>query len=239
MGLFSLVIHLYQAPASPLDALDSELCAAGFERAATAELPQGGPAELPESEGWGYSEPWYLVSWKPEHWSTLIEGCGSTAGAPFVSNLSAALGRRLSCYSLCLVVHDDDVFLYNLDHGDDPLDGYNSCPQYFETEPLSKEQIERDRHSPGAFSVLLPDPSTLPELEEVLNRGYWHAYSHGELDADGVPPDFGFVTEAERMERFGMLLEIAGPSKPYPYSAWAENPEIDWADFSVVYYAKV
>ncbi len=53
-------------------------------------------------------------------------------------------------------MHDDDLFFYNLDCEGKSLDGYNSCPQYFEQERLPDAQIEEQRHSVEHLSHCCP-----------------------------------------------------------------------------------
>jgi len=231
MGLFSAVIHLRDIERDRvLPSLDVLLRDAGFERIGAAEVPDGGPhamADHKEAVAWG---PCYFVSPLSGRWLTLIEAHFTMPKAPHLSDLCKQLSSALSCYALALIVHDDDLFLYNLDYKGTPLDGYNSCPQYFEQRRLSEKAVAQQRHSPEPFAELLPTGSTLDELRTLLNRGWWNAHDTGRLDENGVvtSADDGFVFEDERMTAFGSLLQLHGASGEYPYAAWAEDERIEW-----------
>jgi len=180
----------------------------------------------------------YLASPLNGRWLALIQTFFHLPSAPSLSNLGRRLSSALSCYALTLVVHDDDLFLYNLDNGGEALDGYNSCPQYFEQQRLPEEEIERQRHSPEPFTTILPPGRTLDELRSLLNRGWWNEHDAGRLDKHGVPPSGsdGFVFEDERMTAFGSLLQLHGGPGMYPYAAWGEQQGIDWPSFVAVRY---
>src|SRR5262249_23564787 len=140
---------------------------------------------------------------------------------------------------LTFVVHDDDVFFYNLDCNGDSLDGYNSFPQYFEQERITEADIEAQRHTPEAFSPVLPRGVSVDDLLGLLQSGWWAAHDAGELDEDGVPNDVDdrFVFEGERMIAIGNLLHLHGASSGYPFAAWAEAPASAWEGFSQVTFA--
>jgi hypothetical protein len=175
-------------------------------------------------------------------WLTVIEAHFAlhSQGVPHLSELGNRLSAALSCYSLALVVHDDDLFFYNLDRNGKSLDGYNSCPQYFEQERLPDAQIEEQRHMPEPFQPLLPTGHSLDELRALLNRGWWNGYDSGTLDENGVVQgdDDGFVFEGERMTAFGTLLELHGNKGEYPYAAWGEGAGIAWPEFVALRYRK-
>jgi hypothetical protein len=155
-----------------------------------------------------------------------------------LAELGTRLSEALSCYALTLVVHDDDLFFYNLDHGGKSLDGYNSCPQYFEQKRLPKSKVEQQRHTPESFAALLPAGRTLEELRALLGRGWWNAYDERKLDKNGVPTGDrdGFVFESERMTKFGTLLQLHGGPGGYPYAAWGDGKGIEWESFVAVRY---
>jgi hypothetical protein len=138
------------------------------------------------------------------------------------------------------MVHDDDLFFYNLERNGQSLGGYNSCPQYFEQERLSDARIEEQRHNPAPFQQLLPAGRTLDELCSLLNRGWWRAHDSGALDENGVMQgsDDGYVFEGERMTAFGTLLQLHGNEGEYPYAAWGESDEIPWAEFVALRYRR-
>jgi len=146
----------------------------------------------------------------------------------------------MHCHALSLIVHDSDVFFYDLFLHGEQLDGYNSAPQYFEKERLSDYAVESQRHKPDAFAPLLPPGVSLEELSALLNSGWWQAYDSGLLDGDGVPVDLdkGFVFEDDRMTKFGTLLRLHGERGEYPFAAWRNAQTIKWGDFVALRYAK-
>jgi hypothetical protein len=245
MGLFSSILHVRNTPRETLlEAVDSIMREASFSRASILPVPAEGPYALSDHDAAVSAGPYYLVSPLYGHWLTIIEAHVALDGAPQLSDLGNRLSATLSCYSLALVVHDDDLFLYNLDRDGESLDGYNSCPQYFEQELLTDTQIAEQRHSPEPFQALLPAGCSLNELRSLLNRGWWKAFDAGNLDENGVPRDDdgdgddGFVFEGERMTAFGTLLQLRGNEGEYPYTAWGDSKNITWPEFVAVRYQK-
>jgi hypothetical protein len=166
MGLFSSVLHLRNIGRDRLvPALDAVLEDACFVREDLGTVPAGGPHMLPEHDG-----PCYVASPLSGRWITLIETSLGVPNAPYLAELGTRLSSALSCYALALVVHDDDLFLYNLDYKGDALDGYNSFPQYFEEQRMAEADIEGQRHAPEPFAALLPSCRTLDELRSLLDR---------------------------------------------------------------------
>jgi hypothetical protein len=243
MGLFSSVIHIRNAAPDALrSALDAELLDYGLQPRVAVSVPSTGPTGIAEFEALVARHPAYLVSTRGPAWLTVIEASFSVEGTPWISDLSAALAQRLNAYALSLMVHDDDVLYYNLDRGDEALDGYNSCPQYFEKERLPEQEIKSQRHTPEAFAPLLADDEALARLRELLDRGWWRAYDAGQLDEDGIPPGddnaFPFDTEADRMAQVAQIVGIPADNEPYPYAEWRTSPGIDWPSFEFVAYSK-
>jgi hypothetical protein len=240
MGLFSSLLHVCDTPReSFVPALDGILRESGFSRTAALSVPPDGPSALLDHDAATAAGPYFLASPPHGRWLTVIE-----ANFALPDNLQlAALGNRLSaalsCCTLTLVVHDDDLFFYNLDHCGESLDGYNSCPQYFELARLSDPRIAEHRHHPEPFQALLPEGFSLDELRALLNRGWWNGYDAGTLDEDGVTTDDdGFVFEGERMTAFGTFLQLHGSQGEYPYAAWRGSKAIRWADFIALSYSE-
>jgi len=234
MGLFSSVLHLRDIERNPLiPAVDAALQDAGFMPEHLGAVPAGGPHMLPKHD----TGPCYVTSPLSGHWVTLIETTFAVPNAPHLADLGRRLSSALSCYALALIVHDDDLFLYNLDYKGKALDGYNSFPPYFE-DRMAEADIEGQRHSPEPFAALLPPGRTLDELRSLLNRGWWQAHDTGRLDQGGLPPDDHdeFPFEGERMTAFGTLLQLHGNAGPYPYAAWAVADGIHWSSFLAVCY---
>ena len=137
MGLFSSVLHLRdRSRETLLPALDALLRGAGFSRAETLPVTAEGPYAIPNHEAAVSSGLYYLVSSRHGDWLTVLEAHFAVHGAPQLSDLGSQLSAVLSCNAITLVVHDDDLFLYNLDRDGSSLDGYNSCPDYFESKRL-------------------------------------------------------------------------------------------------------
>jgi hypothetical protein len=237
MGLFSTALHFYDVEREKLiPAFDCCLAGAGFRRAETLSVPASGPGSLPGKHAW--AGPCYLASPLQGRWLTVIEAHFAIDGAPQPAHIAKEISGALSCYALALIVHDDDLFFYSLEHNGESLDGYNSCPQYFEQKRLPDSEVEGQRHTPDAFGPILPRSCTLEDLASLLNRGWWNAYDRGELDQDGVAQGEGdgFVFESERMTAFGTMLQLHGTSGHYPYAAWRESQDIPWTSFVVIRY---
>jgi hypothetical protein len=238
MGLFSSVLHVRGTKREKLlPALDEVLERAGFKRAETIPITKKGPFSLPGHDKAINKGPYYLVSELNGDWLTLIEAHFALEDAPDLAGVGKQISQALSTYALTLSVHDDDLFLYNLEHNGESLDGYNSCPQYFESRPLSKAELKAQLHSPEAFAPLLASRREMADLKALLDRGWWTAHDSGKLDRDGVEPDDddGFVFEGERMIEFGTLLKLHGGDGQYPYAAWGESP-IAWPTFVALRY---
>jgi hypothetical protein len=239
MGLFSSVLHLRNTPRERvLPALDAILGDVGFSRAETLPLTPEGPYALAYHDESVSVGPYYLVSPLQGQWLTVIEAHFALDGPPHLSDLGNRLSAALSCYALTLVVHDDDLFFYNLDRNGKSLDGYNSCPQYFEQERLAETRVEEQRHTPEAFQALLPAGSSLHEVQALLNCGWWNAHDSSKLDENGVAQgdDTGFGFEGERMTAFGTLLQLHGDQGEYPYATWGDSTSVAWAAFVAVRY---
>jgi len=224
-----------------LPTVDGILRNAGFSRAETLPVPANGPYALPNHDASVSAGPYYLVSPTEGRWLTIIEAHFALhrLGVPHLSDLSNRLSAELTCYALALVVHDDDLFFYNLDRHGKSVDGYNSCPQYFEQVRLPDTKVEEQRHTPEPFQPILPPGASLDELRALLNRGWWDAYDSGKLDENGVAQgDDGFVFEGERMTAFGTLLQLHGEQDEYPYAAWGESKGIAWPEFVAIRYRK-
>lgn len=242
MGLFSSVLHVRDKSRDTLlPPIDAALRESGFTRVETLPITEEGPYALPNHDASVSSGPYYLVSRLQGRWLTIIEAHFAlhSLGVPDLADLSNRLSAALSCYALALIVHDDDLFFYNLNLGGQPLDGYNSCPQYFEQKRLPDAQIEEQRHTPELLQPVLPSAHSLDELKALLNRGWWTAFDCGKLDEYGVAQDDDkFVFEGERMTAFGTLLQLHGNEGEYPYAAWGESDGIAWPEFVALRYQK-
>ncbi len=179
------------------------------------------------------------MSDKNERWLTVIEVSQGKDG-PYLGDLCTALSAEGSCYCLALMVHDSDVFLYNLDHCGNSLDGYNSCPEYFDKEQLSAEDVESQRHAPDELQPILPEGVGLDPIIRVLNDGWWRSYDEGKRGEDlaNAWAERFYTDEGDRMSEFGRLLELNGKNRGYPFALWAESQDLRWQGFKAVRYAK-
>jgi hypothetical protein len=168
MGLFSNVLHVCGADRDRvIAALDAALAKAGYAPDGQLPIHYEDFEEVIRND-----RPQYLVSNLQGCWLTIIE---SVQGI-HIADLGQQLSKSLGTYALALVVHDDDLLFYNLEHRGISLDGYNSCPQYFENERLEEDKVEEQRHSVTPFTPLLPPGVTIGDLHSLLNRGWWNAH---------------------------------------------------------------
>jgi hypothetical protein len=241
MGLISSVLHLRDVECDRvIPALDTILQEAGFGRDQLRMVSAGGPYALSEFDHIAAPGPCYVASPLNGRWLTLIEATWPATGALHLSKVCNRMSSALSCYALALIVLHDDVFFYNLDYEGEPLDGYNSNPQYFEQKRLSEVEIEAQRHTPEFFAALLPSGCTVDELRSLLSRGWWDAHDAGRLDENGLPlseHELKPFDEEVRMRAFGTFLQLHGSSGSYPYAAWGDTgASIDWQSFLAIRY---
>lgn len=227
MGLFSSVIHVRNGNADSVSAALGKVVPNWKFSLSKQRATLGRPEHSPE----GTLQ--YLVSPLQGRWSTILESHGFVENGPWLPELAKSLSAVLKTHTLALMVHDDDVLFYNLCLNGNDLDGYNSNPQYFEAARLPDIKIIEQRHDPQPFCDLIPDGTNLSEFQEILNRGWWSAYSGGRLDSDGVTRDDEprFVFEGERMIAIGNLLQLHGRNEGYPFTGWADDPSIEWNKF--------
>jgi hypothetical protein len=70
--------------------------------------------------------------------------------------------------ALHVLVHDSDIFAYGFYRNGEPVDEYNSCPDYFEEAPPHVKEACRGR--PERLAHLLAPGKTLAELEGLLSE---------------------------------------------------------------------
>lgn len=231
MGLFCQMLHVFDAdPSEVEEALASILSRRGFSLASTTRVDG---VNL-ESQVDDSSAPAYIVGPKLGKWLPVID----LHSEPWPGEICTDLSRACSSHALCIMVHDDDVMLYNLDHVGESQDGYNSNPQYFESDRVPEPEVESQRHTPEPFASVLPNGKTLEDLLAILNAGWWQAHDQGKLDEDGVMLDevWGacpYQAEGERMTAFGTFLGLGGPSE-YPFAEWRENGSINWQEYRLL-----
>jgi len=223
MGLFSDVLHVWQRDRDQvLPALSDALAAAKYS---VTTMPVSPPH--PDADG---DDLLFFVAPQAGNWTVILQAHAYRRDAPHLSDLAGILSAKLGTYALSLNVHDDDILFYNLYRAGEALDGYNSSPQYFEQEPLSEEQIRSQHHDSFALAPLLPEGTTLDQLQAILDKGWWAAHDAGRLDESGLAPDdeAAFAGEEERMVALANLLQLHGAPIGYPYAAWYHSPKINW-----------
>lgn len=243
MGLFSSVLHVHKQPrAQVLVAMNLQLASFGFEKGQTFSISTKHPYEMAEFTTCIRSGPCYLVSDLQGDWLTIIQShlTGSKDKYPFLADVAQTLSEQLKCHTVSLLVHDDDVFLYNLYQNGSCLDGYDSNPQYFLKHRMSYEDAIKQLHSAEQWKPLMPSGKDIKHLEDLLNRGWWNAFRNHKLDSDGCEPSGGdgFTFEGERMNEFGSLLELHGSEGEYPFAEWGSNEKIKWSEFIAIHYTR-
>jgi hypothetical protein len=226
VGLFTSVIHVRDSTDEAVrTALKKIIPAWGYkvsEERALSRVPQFNSGKTPT----------YIVLPPQGSWATILEAHFAVEEAPWLPELAKALSAELRTYTLALMVHDDDVLYYNLCQNGRDLDGYNSNPQYFEIQRLTRESILKQKHDPRSFAPLLPEGVSLAELEELLNRGWWSAFNEDRLDENGIETsdEQAFLFEGERMTAMGNLLQLHGSNEEYPFTSWGDDERIDWRE---------
>jgi hypothetical protein len=225
MGLFSTTLSIYKRNQSDLvDALKSEMKdnwkLSKFDR---IEVNNDNFHNILDSKVYSNSGIFYLITDILSDWTSIIELNVNLEVPFYLYEIGNKISFRLNTYTLSFHLHDDDVLYYNLDYKGDSVDGYNSDVQYFENEPLKRNEILNQRHNPSKFSDLLPPDKTVNGLIEILNRGYWNAFDNNELDKDGIPNDEKYyVDEEQRLKEIGRYLEIYS-ADDFPYANWYED----------------
>ncbi len=205
MGLFSTVLHIYnRSQADTLKELKNDL---QLNHALTSfskvDITNSNYQNVLDNEVYAKPGLFYLVTQLQGDWTTIVELNVSIDNPFFLYELTNSLSNQLDTYALSFHLHDDDVLYYNLDNKGDSLDGYNSDFQYFHSEPVAKEDIAAQRHSPELFLTVLPKSKTIQGLNDILNEGMWS-------------------DEQDRFERIGKYLEIFSKDD-YPFADWYSN----------------
>ncbi|MBL7841552.1 MAG: hypothetical protein JNJ75_15520 [Cyclobacteriaceae bacterium] len=224
MGLFSTSLNVYKKDQSDIvDVLKALLLKRRLSIFKKIELTSESFQKVLESNIYSNSGVFYLITERYNQWTTIVELNVNLEEPFYLYELVNELSAKLSTYALSFHLHDDDVLLYNLERNGESLDGYNSMPQYFETDRLSKNEIISQRHNTKKFLEILPDSKTIDGLTKILDRGYWQAFDNNDLDEDGIPNDGKYDTiEEERLKELGQYLEIY-TAKSFPYANWHED----------------
>ena len=225
MGLFSTTLSIYKSDQSNVvDALKNELREKkNLLTISKIEVNHDNFQDVLDCEVYLNSGVFYLVTERLTNWTTIVELNVNVDEPFYLFEIGNGMSSRLNTYSLSFHLHDDDVLLCNLDQNGDSVDGYNSDVQYFEDEPLERDEIIGQRNDGVAFSELLPPGKTVEGLVEILNRGYWNAFDNKDLNEDGIPNDDKYdVDEEERLREIGRYLEIYNATD-FPYANWYED----------------
>ena len=177
-----------------------------------------------DNEVYGKKGLFYLVTQPYGDWTTVVELNVNIDNPFYLYDLTNKLSEQLNTYVLSFHLHDDDVLYYNLDKKGESLDGYTSDFQYFHSEPVAKEDILAQRHSPEHFLPILPKSKTVEGLNNILIEGMWSAFYNEKLDEQGCPIDDDeyYVDEQDRFERVGKYLELFSQDE-YPFADWYSN----------------
>ena len=226
MGLFSTALHIYKKPqAATVKELKNDLqINRAVKNLSKVAITNSNFQNVLDNEVYATPGLFYLVTQPHGDRTTIVELNVNIDNPFYLYHLTNALSKQLDTYALSFHLHDDDVLYYNLDNEGESLDGYNSDFQYFHSEPLAKEDIEGQRHSPEHFLAILPKSKTVGGLNNILNEGMWSAFDNEELDEEGCPIDDDkyYVDEQDRFERVGKHLEIFSKDD-YPFADWYSN----------------
>jgi len=128
---------------------------------------------------------------------------------------AAALAKRLNTILLQLIVHDDDVLIYNYFRNGELLNEYSSRPDYFED--VSAANRERLRPKPEVFRDLVNSPEKLAKISRLLGA---------------TEEAVEFAVEQDRMEELASLLGIQNTLTSYEYLTAGEQDGIKgWKQF--------
>jgi len=136
------------------------------------------------------------------------------------SNVCAqALAKRLNQVVLQLIVHHDDVFIYNFFRQGEWVQEYSSNPDGFEM--VSAAERERLAARPEIFRELVADPGKLAQLAGLLEVRDKAAEFTAEI-----------AFEQDRLEEFARLLGIQNALTCYEYLMAGEREGIrQWKQF--------
>jgi hypothetical protein len=185
MGLFSTTLNIYKKDQSDIvDSLTVILSKRQLSTFKRIDLTSDNFQNTLESNVYSNSGAFYLITERYNEWTTIIELNVNLEEPFYLYELVNELSAQLDTYALSFHLHDDDVLFYNLEYKGESLDGYNSMPQYFEKDPLPKNEIISQRHDTRKFSQILPNNKSIDGLTEILDRGYWQAFDNKDLDED-------------------------------------------------------
>jgi len=224
MGLFSTTLNIYKKDQSDIvDSLRVILSKRQLSTFKRIDLTSDNFQNTLESNVYSNSGAFYLITERYNEWTTIIELNVNLEEPFYLYELVNELSAQLDTYALSFHLHDDDVLFYNLEYKGESLDGYNSMPQYFEKDPLPKNEIISQRHDTRKFSQILPNNKSIDGLTEILDRGYWQAFDNKDLDEDGIPNDEKYdIIEEDRLREIGRYLEIYTADN-FPYANWYED----------------
>lgn len=236
MGLFAQTLHVWDtSPDNVKNALNKTLNRNGLNLTYSSVVSTENIKTISEQS----NESSFIICAKLGKWVPII----MLGDKPYIGGLCNQLSNIIKSYVLAVIVHDDDVMLYNLDKDGQSLDGYNSNPQYFYEERISEKESESQRHTPNVFEPLVPPGKSLNQLEDILNKGWWQAHDNNRLDENGVMKEedyenYPYTFESNRMVDIGKFFELAGSKDAYLFVDWLENKNINWKDSIFLKYEK-
>ena len=126
---------------------------------------------------------------------------------------SAAISPRLPGELFYLLVHDDDVFIYEYYCNGKVVDRYNSCPDFFQE--ISASQRRKLSGRPETFAHLIPSEEIFALKAILANR-----------EAEPV------VFASSLLERFAQALGIRNAITSYEYLQNGETDGVEgWDQF--------
>ena len=94
--------------------------------------------------------------------------CAFPSDLGLATAFATELSRRLSCPVLNVILHDSDVFAFELSHHGQLIDEYNSAPAYFGK--VSDAEITRTRGHPAKIAAALGNAELEGKLTTLLAR---------------------------------------------------------------------
>ncbi len=224
IGLFSTTLNIYEKDQSDVfECLKNLLNKKQLLTFQSVDITSDIFQDVLESNVYSNSGVFYLITQRHDKWTTIIELNVNLEEPFYLYELVNELSVQLDTFALSFHLHDDDVLFYNLEYKGESLDGYNSMPQYFEKDPLPRNEIISQRHDTRKFSQILPNNKSIDGLTEILDRGYWQAFDNKDLDEDGIPNDEKYdIIEEDRLKELGRYLEIYSADN-FPFANWYED----------------
>lgn len=169
-----------------------------------------GPGQDEVAEALGAMGRSAYVSPTLDGFTVVFDGECESQDNRVLKRLTAELTKRFGCAAIAVINHDDDILWYQLYKNGEPLDEYNSAPDYFEPEGEPSGPSGGDAaRLVQAFGVA----ADAKAVEQVLRTS--------SLDDDG------YTFECERHQALATLLgmPLFGVGGGFNYISEGELPE--------------